>query len=129
MNTSTVPPPVLGSWKEIAAFFGKGTRTVQRWEHDFGLPVRRPAGKPLGMVSASRTDLEKWWASQWIQKEIGNDSFVPTPLARPADLYNNIQQSRELRHRNRELSGELAKCMKDLRQSCEAMASKLKGTA
>jgi len=27
MSSSLVPPSVLGIWKEIAAFFGKGTRT------------------------------------------------------------------------------------------------------
>jgi len=34
-------PAVLTSWKEIAAYFGIGVRTVQRWERQFGLPVER----------------------------------------------------------------------------------------
>ncbi len=29
----------LNGWKEIAAHFGKGVRTVQRWEKALGLPV------------------------------------------------------------------------------------------
>jgi hypothetical protein len=33
---------VFTSWKEIASFFGKGVRTVQRWERKFGLPISRP---------------------------------------------------------------------------------------
>lgn len=32
---------VFTSWKEIARYMGKGVRTVQRWEQDFGLPVRK----------------------------------------------------------------------------------------
>ena len=31
----------LNGWKEIAAFLGKGVRTVQRWEREQGLPVHR----------------------------------------------------------------------------------------
>jgi hypothetical protein len=31
---------VLTSWKEIARYLDKGVRTVQRWEREFGLPVR-----------------------------------------------------------------------------------------
>jgi hypothetical protein len=30
---------LLNGWKEIAGFFGRGVRTVQRWEQQLGLPV------------------------------------------------------------------------------------------
>ena len=30
---------VLNGWKEIANYLGKGVRTVQRYEREFGLPV------------------------------------------------------------------------------------------
>ena len=33
----------LDSWKEIAAYLGRGVRTVQRWEREEGLPVHRLA--------------------------------------------------------------------------------------
>jgi predicted DNA-binding transcriptional regulator AlpA len=32
----------LTSWKEIAAYMGKGVRTVQRWERESQFPVHRP---------------------------------------------------------------------------------------
>jgi hypothetical protein len=32
---------VLSCWKDIASYLGKGVRTVQRWEIEDGLPVRR----------------------------------------------------------------------------------------
>ena len=56
---------VLTSWKEIALYLGKGVRTVQRWECELGLPVRRPAGKPKGVVCASSEELDRWLATQW----------------------------------------------------------------
>jgi len=34
-------PGRLNGWKEIALHLGKGTRTVQRWEKLYGLPVHR----------------------------------------------------------------------------------------
>jgi hypothetical protein len=51
---------VLNSWKEIAAYLGRGVRTVQRWEHDLALPVRRPRGKERSAVIALKPDLDRW---------------------------------------------------------------------
>jgi len=51
---------LLTSWKEIAAFLGKGVRTVQRWEATLGLPILRPDGAPRNVVMAHRDDLEAW---------------------------------------------------------------------
>jgi predicted DNA-binding transcriptional regulator AlpA len=53
---------VLTSWKEIAAYLGKGVRTVQRWEKDFGLPVRRPVGSDKSAIIARTRDLDTWIA-------------------------------------------------------------------
>jgi hypothetical protein len=53
---------VLTSWKDIARYMGKGVRTVQRWEQDFGLPVRRPLGSSKKAVLARPRDLDAWVA-------------------------------------------------------------------
>jgi hypothetical protein len=53
---------VLTSWKDIARYMGKGVRTVQRWEQDFGLPVRRPHGSNKKAVLARPRDLDLWVA-------------------------------------------------------------------
>lgn len=50
---------LLSSWKEIAAFFGKGVRTVQRWEVTLGLPVHRP-GNIRSIVIADPKELREW---------------------------------------------------------------------
>src|SRR5512140_2466716 len=54
---------IFSSWKEIAAFLGKGVRTVQRWERTMGLPVRRPNGVASNVVVASESDLRRWMHS------------------------------------------------------------------
>ena len=54
---------VLNSWKEIANHLGRGVRTVQRWEHDLGLPVRRPWGRSRSTVVALSDELDAWLLS------------------------------------------------------------------
>ena len=51
---------VLNSWKEIAAFVGRGVRTVQRWEREFGFPVHRVGDGRGSVVFAFRGELQDW---------------------------------------------------------------------
>lgn len=51
---------VLNSWKEIAAYIGRGVRTAQRWERDLAMPVRRPRGKDRSAVIAVPTEIDEW---------------------------------------------------------------------
>ena len=59
---------VLSSWKEIAAYLGKGVRTVQRWEQELALPVRRPVKHKAGIVVASRAELDAWLKQQMLPR-------------------------------------------------------------
>ncbi len=52
----------LDSWKEIAAFFGRDERTVNRWEKELGLPVHRLPGTK-GRVFAYTEELSSWSAA------------------------------------------------------------------
>jgi Tol biopolymer transport system component len=54
----------LDSWKEIAAYLGRGIRTVQRWEQEEGLPVHRLAHEKRGTIYARREELAAWWESR-----------------------------------------------------------------
>jgi hypothetical protein len=55
------PADRLNSWKEIAAFLGRTVRTVQRWEKDAGLPLRRGGPGQRGAVCASKHEIGEWW--------------------------------------------------------------------
>jgi hypothetical protein len=57
-------PDRLNGWKEIAACFGKGVRTVQRWEHELDLPVHRIDALGGEIVYAFRSELHRWEASR-----------------------------------------------------------------
>src|SRR5262252_4191432 len=54
---------VLNSWKEVAQYLERGVRTVQRWEADLGLPVRRPRGKKRSAVIAICSEIDDWVSS------------------------------------------------------------------
>src|ERR1700739_2839161 len=51
---------LLNSWKEIARYVGRSERTVQRWEKQFGFPVRRPAGRARSAVIAMPSEIQRW---------------------------------------------------------------------
>src|SRR5580704_1777915 len=53
----------LNSWKEIADFLDRDVRSVQRWEHERGLPVHRIPGQKGGAVFAYEAELETWLRS------------------------------------------------------------------
>jgi tetratricopeptide (TPR) repeat protein len=52
----------LDSWKEIAAFFQRDTRTVRRWEQTRHLPVHRVPGR-RGYVFAYVDEMNQWLRS------------------------------------------------------------------
>jgi hypothetical protein len=81
---SSVANKYLSSWKEIAQYFNRGVRTVQRWETDLGMPVRRPHGGSRTAVMAIREELDAWMASR---------PFRETSLSHEADKTDEDQES------------------------------------
>lgn len=59
----------LDSWKEIASFFGRGERTVKRWETERGLPVHRVPGSARGSVFAYENELADWLKGRTLELE------------------------------------------------------------
>lgn len=65
MSTDNNPPKdqshlILNSWKEIASYFGRGVRTVQRWEQELQLPVHRIGKGKRSPVFAVASELKFW---------------------------------------------------------------------
>lgn len=60
---------VLRSWKDIAQYLGTCVKTVQRWEQDQSLPVRRIAAKKKGAaVFAMSDEVEEWLRTRMIKR-------------------------------------------------------------
>ncbi len=105
---------VFTSWKEIASYLGKGVRTVQRWESQFGLPVQRPNARAKGIVRATREELDLWIATRWSPRmekpDIAEEMpALPTPVKGVLEAHHNLQaKNRALLHGIRQSIEQLA---------------------
>ena len=66
--------PTLESWKAIARYLQRDIRTVQRWELEEGLPVRRHTHKKQATVYAYPDEIDRWRAERG-QKNPARGSF------------------------------------------------------
>lgn len=84
--------PQLHGWKDISSYFGRSVRTVQRWEREYALPIRRFGMGRAELVHAYIDDLEQWKATAEAQAarrlaDLGGDEgpggegAVDVPLA------------------------------------------------
>ena len=94
MRNSGERPKFLSGWKEIANYLGKGVRTVQRYERELGLPVRRPAGRPTGSVVATKMELDAWIAASPIRETLQLTKLATNPS--PAALHSMRQGLAEM---------------------------------
>ncbi len=72
---------VLNGWKEIAAYLGRDPRTVERWEKQRSLPVRRLPGSGRATVYALVPELDVWLASSRLREEEPQLTAVPAVAA------------------------------------------------
>lgn len=120
------PPPEdlspLTCWKDIAQYLGKGVRTVQRWEQDFGLPVCRPTGVDhKSAVIAHRHDLDAWMESRW-SKRISTGKTPKPDLGPPRPPLNQlIAASQHLRSTHSLLLEETTIALETLVESCNEL--------
>lgn len=68
---------VLQSWKQIANYIGRTERTIQRWEREFGFPIRRPSGKARSAVMALVSEIEEWTRGKPSLVEIQRTGWLP----------------------------------------------------
>lgn len=88
---------LLDSWKDIAAYLGRGVRTVQRWENNLYLPIRRPPGKPRNSIVAFKSELDRWLhdahALSARPKAAIHDSALPLRKGDVRSLSQNLSRS------------------------------------
>jgi len=137
MNDGTTPvtaAPVLTSWKEIARYMGKGVRTVQRWEQDFGLPIRRPNGSNKKAILARPHDLDAWVALRCSSRPDGaaRSAGSVLPNGFPASrlsvgalsaLSAQIETARILQNSNHMLMSEIRSALEQLNSELLSIAA------
>ncbi len=109
------PSEVFSGWKEIAAYLGKGVRTVQRYERIMALPIRRPAGRLSGAVIATKPELEAWLAASPLRGafHITQNTANFEPLRQ--EFRKNLDELSRLRSETRELREQLSESLELLR--------------
>jgi hypothetical protein len=129
MSVATTTPDsvVLTCWKDIARYFGKGVRTVQRWEHCLGMPVRRPAGSDhKAPIVAYAQDLEAWVQSRWSPRILEEGSELDQPAVDSrvlhAELFHGLRVARALRQEMRVLRKDNRDLMQQLASSLDALS-------
>jgi CheY-like chemotaxis protein len=121
---------LLNTWKEIARYLDRGVRTVQRWEAELGLPVRRPRGKDRSAVIAFRAEVDEWLRTRPIadRERVAQDSgfaWKKTPHQPPrggtveTQLADAILEARCLRAKLRSLRSEVSKASHSLLDVCQ----------
>jgi len=124
MPANTQRLEILNGWKEIANYLGKGVRTLQRYEREFGLPIRRPAGKPIGSVIATKAEIDAWIAAATVRKTFQLAAAAVDNASLINQFRLNTERLYQLGLKNQELQKELTTSMKLLRQNIHLMVSK-----
>jgi adenylate cyclase len=112
-NSNSAPPRLaaaadvgatLRGWKQIAAYLHRDVRTVQRWERNEHLPVRRQLHIKLGTIHAVTAELNSWLASR--SPHLGVEKSFQTRDPRAYELY---LKGRQLFHQFRRKNFERAR--------------------
>jgi hypothetical protein len=80
---SADPAFVLHSWKDIADYLSRGTRTVQRWERLWDLPVHRVGTGKRSPVYAVVTELKLWMVSSSCARAVNESAGSKQRNGRP----------------------------------------------
>jgi TolB-like protein/cytochrome c-type biogenesis protein CcmH/NrfG len=83
----------VDSWKDIATYLKRGTRTVQRWEREEGLPVHRLLHGKLGSVYAYEHELDEWWAGR--RPELESQAAAPAGATVAVLPFTDMSQERD----------------------------------
>lgn len=105
---------ILSGWKQIADHLGKGVRTVQRYERELGLPIRRPAGKSGGSVIATAGELDAWVTASPIREEFGlRRAGINTEMLE--QFRRNVEEMARLRKETQEVRHSVSESLELLR--------------
>ena len=108
---------VLNSWKEIANYLNRGVRTVQRWEAELAMPVRRPRARSRSAVIALRSEIDEWLRACPVSERESLANARVDSLVKPgkSNLRESISRSQGLRYdmelRKEDFEGALQRLM------------------
>lgn len=96
-------PKILAGWKSIANYMGMGVRSVQRYESQYSLPIRRIAGGPKGAVIATIAELDAWTLAAPLRNTFKLPSARPDIGSSIVELKRSLTEMRQLKEEMRML--------------------------
>jgi hypothetical protein len=124
-------PECLHTWKEIAGYLDCGLRTVQRWEAQLALPVRRAEGKNRSHVLAMRSEIDEWLKSTFSalrvkgpRRTAGNhlERKVPRKIRRDPEISELVLRTKAIRRNILELHRALSVAEAELEAALNRLA-------
>lgn len=76
----------ISGWKEIAQYLRRSVRSVQRWEHELGLPIQRVHTLKGQVIFASRVELDEWMVQHEHRSEEPLEPVEPVEPLEPVQL-------------------------------------------
>lgn len=116
---------ILSGWKEIAKYLGKGIRTVQRYERQLTLPIRRPAGKPSGSVIAAKAEIDAWINASAVREGFRLSLPAVDCAKTVKELRQQVAALQRLHEEGAQLRGEMRASRAALRASIKLLKESL----
>lgn len=100
---------------------------MQRYEREMGLPVRRPAARPHGIVMATRAELDAWVSASPIRHEfqISKLTIASEQRTSTTGIHVGLAQMRELRTQLKDLRSEVGACVQSLERGLQTLQDQL----
>jgi hypothetical protein len=117
---------ILSGWKDIANYLGKGVRTVQRYEGELRLPVRRPAGRARGSVVATKEEIDSWIAASPIREHSKPEEADTRRVLSMETMKKRIEEMVRLRSQMSELRVDLRASLYVLSESVRSLQAQMK---
>jgi len=94
--SSPIQQKRLDSWKAIAIYLGRSSRTVQRWHVEFGLPIHRLGGN-TGSVFTFTDELDDWMRVCGRTAAEKPSAFAPPPTTLMPHSHRILETGNEVR--------------------------------
>jgi len=94
---------VFSGWKDVANYLGKSVRTVQRYERELGLPIRRPAAKATVAVIATKAELDAWISASPLRSAPRRTQATANNSGMLKEFRMQVKELHQLRHETAQL--------------------------
>lgn len=94
---------VFSGWKDVANYLGKSVRTVQRYERELGLPIRRPVAKASIAVIATKAEIDAWILASPLRAALRHTDVTANDSGMLKEFRMHVKELHQLRHETAQL--------------------------